>query len=750
MVQREERRLAALARYRILDTAPEAAFDAIVKIAAQICGTPMALISLVDDRRQWFKAAIGIDETETPRDIAFCAHAIEQEGVFEVADATQDRRFADNPLVTDDPNLRAYAGAPLVTADGHALGTLCVLDRVPRVLTEAQREALTLLADQVVQQLELRRVLADRHALEERQRLILESAVEYAIISMDMDGIVTSWNAGAERITGWSEAEMLGQTCDCFFTEEDQAAGVPLNERKTALRNGRAEDERWHVRQGGERFWGSGEMMPLTGDDGAPIGFLKIFRDETRQRESTERLAASEQRFQLALGAANFVGAWDWDFAADLIFTDQRFAAFYSVDPERAARGLPLAAFVAGIHPDDRDWVSDEIARTVETRDEFDEEYRLQQVDGTVVWVRARGRCVTDEAGNPTHFPGVAVEITDRRAMEDALRASETRTRLALEAADMGAWETTPDFSLHQWDARTRVLLGHEPDETGDFHSVMDRVHPDDRARVEAEVLRVAGQPQGVLDIDYRVVNRTGSVHWVHVRGRVIAEQDAPARFVGTIRDVTQQKSAEERGKLLAGELQHRIKNTLAVVQSIVGQTLRNAASPEEARDAVSDRLATFGRAHDLLNGSNWTSAGLREVLESAVEVHGVRNDRITLDGPEVRLTANAALAFSMAVHELSTNAVKYGALSTEAGRVELRWARVERDGRWLLDFSWQESGGPAVTAPKRGGFGSRLMRGLGRDLGGEGVIDYAAAGVRWSLEADLDKIEDRVVPAAT
>lgn len=153
----ESRRLATLLDYDILDTPAEQAFDDLVLLAARICDTPIALVSLVADDHQWYKSRVGIDAKQTSREISFCAHAIEQDGVFIVPDATRDERFANNPLVTGDPHIRFYAGAPLVVEDGQTLGTLCVIDRVSRQFTAEQTEALRVLARQTVAQLELRR-----------------------------------------------------------------------------------------------------------------------------------------------------------------------------------------------------------------------------------------------------------------------------------------------------------------------------------------------------------------------------------------------------------------------------------------------------------------------------------------------------------------------------------------------------------------------------------------------------------------
>jgi PAS domain S-box-containing protein len=216
----EPERLEALHRYRILDTTPEEAFDELVHLASTICSAPIALISLVDTSRQWFKARVGMDVAETPRNVSFCSHALHETGLFVVPDALADPRFASNPLVADDPRIRFYAGAPLTSPEGLNLGTLCVIDRRPRVLDEEQCDALRALARQVVVQLELRRQITERTKAERELDRFFDLSIDLLCIA-DTRGRFKRLNPAFETAFGYSIDEMLARPFLDFVHPDD-------------------------------------------------------------------------------------------------------------------------------------------------------------------------------------------------------------------------------------------------------------------------------------------------------------------------------------------------------------------------------------------------------------------------------------------------------------------------------------------------------------------------------------------------
>ena len=210
--------------------------------------------------------------------------------------------------------------------------------------------------------------------------------------------------------------------------------------------------------------------------------------------------------------------------------------------------------------------------------------------------------------------------------------------------------------------------------------------------------------------------------------------------FTGVMRDVTDRKRAEELQRLMINELNHRVKNTLATVQSVAGQTLRNADDLEDARENLTRRLLALARGHDILTRESWDGAELANIVDAVIAAHG-EAERFVLDGPTVRLAPKATLALSMALHELMTNAAKYGALSNEAGRVLLTWRRTKDDAGDRLRLTWEEIDGPVVSPPSRQGFGSRLITGgLARELGGVVTLDYPPSGVVCQIDAELGR----------
>ena len=372
-----------------------------------------------------------------------------------------------------------------------------------------------------------------------------------------------------------------------------------------------------------EDVWWTYGFSPIN-DDAQPHGVggvLVVCNDVTQDHLAREALRSSEERLQLALDASGVVGIWDWDIAKDQVFADLRFARLYGVDPDAAAAGAPIAAFMQAVHPDDRPGLQSAIERAMQTAEFFEAEYRLVQSDGSVCWVVARGRCQHDPQGRPVRFPGTAVDVTARR-------------------------------------------------------------------------------------------------------------------------------HAEERQALLAREVDHRAKNALAIVQAVV--RLTRAPDVSAFRQAVEGRIEALARAQTLLAEDYWTGADLRALLQGELEpflgadidtasVRGERGARADIEGPTVALPADTAQALAMVVHELATNALKYGALSVPAGRIAVSWQLDDGPTR-TLHLQWVESGGPLiVSTPNRRGVGSQMLDGIVRgQLGGAVQLAWEATGLICEIEVPL------------
>ena len=466
-------RLAALQSFSILDTEPESEFDEVGHLVSQICDVPICIISLLDADRQWFKAECGMGARSTPIDTAICAHTILENGPLEIEDTLDDPRTADNPLCTAENGLRFYAGIPLETSEGLPIGTLCILDRKPRSLTALQRQTLAVMARQVMNQLELRRLLRREAATRRDLRAIADHA-PVMLVQFDTDFRFQFVNKAYADFRGIQPGDLTGQALSRYLPDDVYEASVPVLERA------------------------------LSGED-----------------------------------------------------------------------------------------------------------------------VRY-------------------------------------------------------DFQM--------------PDQKGEPHT---------------------------LDIRY---------------APQLDEEGAVVGLVAAMTDVTRDRENAAYRELLHRELGHRMKNSLAVIQAIAGQTARQSSNIDDFLQSFRGRLAAMNSAQEILFLDDYTGAKLSELISSQVAPYAATrgSDTLRLSGPDVVVNADIAHSLGLALHELATNATKYGALSVDGGHVDLIWSITGAPQESKIVLHWSETGGPPAKEPQTAGFGSTLVRmSIETSLSGNVETEYTATGLR-------------------
>jgi PAS domain S-box-containing protein len=345
---------------------------------------------------------------------------------------------------------------------------------------------------------------------------------------------------------------------------------------------------------------------------------------------------------------------------------------------------------------------------------------------GEPIAAPASGLAVVDRVGQ-----ALAAASTQLREREAALRAGEARLRATQDNAAVGIAEVDRNGRFVSVNEARCMLTGHSREELLGQHFG----HVTDPAVIERDLDLFRRQVGGELDTyttESKFARKDGSHGWARVTSTAV--RDASGEFLYAVRvveDITERRQADRRQKLLIDELNHRVKNTLATVQALSWQVIRPGVPPQVAQERFQERLLALSRTHNLLNETLWEGASLRTVLETELGPYGAEAGRVRLDGPEVHLEARSAVVLGMAFHELTTNAVKHGALSVTSGRVQVGWWIDDRGAESVLVIDWRELGGPTLVAPPNPGFGSRLLRQtITRELAGQLDVRFERDGM--------------------
>jgi diguanylate cyclase (GGDEF)-like protein/PAS domain S-box-containing protein len=552
---------------RIPDADPEDGYDDLARLAACACGTPMAAVSLIDAKKTSLLAAVGLSESDSCRTHAFRVHTVLQDDLMIVADALADPRFADAPSVTRRPRVRFYAGVPMYGADGRAIGSLCVMDTIPRALTPEQTATLRLLASQAGKRLRAAGLDAERQPAaqseaEERERRRLVSIVETsedAIYSKTLDGIVTTWNAGAERLYGYTAAEMIGSDVSLLLPTDRRAE---LTDIMDSIRRGQGIPlvETVRLTKAGTWLDISLRVSPLVDTDGRVIGASVTAHDITERKRierELSRLAAIVEFSEEAIFGATLDGTLvSWNRGAERLYG-------YAV-AEVIGRN---ASFLAG--PDQQSPIPAAVTRLVRGEVVDPIEVVRTRRDGTRFHASLKFSPIRSATGGIVGISCIARDITEKKLAEEALAASQARLAEAQSVAKIGSWEYDIASGAITWSREMFRLVGRdealgEPD----FGANLAQYHPEDAAALADLVTRAVGHGED-YEIDLRLADRGGDgpSQWRHAVGRVARDAEGKVvRLLGTLADITERKALEAELR----ERAERLRQSEAALRAVL------------------------------------------------------------------------------------------------------------------------------------------------------------------------------------
>ncbi|WP_395672557.1 PAS domain S-box protein [Phenylobacterium sp.] len=454
-----------------------------------------------------------------------------------------------------------------------------------------------------------------------------------------------------------------------------------------------------------------------------------------------EALRQSEERLGLAIEIGG-LASWDWDVRSGHVTWSDRHYLMQGYAVGEVT--LSFEAWLARVHPEDREETVRRIEAARDERGVYIHEFRTLWPDGTVRWCSARGRFFYGAGGAPERMIGVMEDVTARRHADEALRSSEERFRQFAEASAAGLWIRTADtLSMEYVSPAVSRIYGVEPDRLlGDVKAWAAMIVPEDRDTALAHLDQA--RAGGTMVHEFRIQRPDGTFRWI--RNTDFPLEDAKghvARIGGIAEDVTEAKLLTEHQGVLLAELQHRVRNIMAMIRSMALRTADGATDVEDYRALLEGRLMALARVQVLLTREANAGGSLRDIITSEVSAQAHREDQFELDGPAIRLSPKAVEVLTLAFHELATNGLKYGAFSLPQGRLRVSWRPFEKRGRTWLALDWKETGGPPREPSKRRGFGSDLIEGrIPYELGGTGNLTLEPEGAHCRMEFPLKEGE--------
>ncbi len=394
--------------------------------------------------------------------------------------------------------------------------------------------------------------------------------------------------------------------------------------------------------------------------------------------------------------------------------------------------------------------VNERWKKSIATGQPFEMVFPLRGKDGLFRPFLTRIVPMRDAEGRIVIWFGTNTDISAERAIEEALSESQTRLKFALETGQLGEWDLDLANDTSRRSLQYDRTFGYDqPVKDWGMKTFLEHVYPDDRAKVKQHFDEAVARHK-TWHFECRVIWPDASIHWISGHGDLYRNGvDPPTHMLGIVCNIDTRKAAERQAQLLLSELDHRVKNILATVSSVVSQTLSSADTPENFAAGLEGRISALSRAHSGLTQNGGGGGALGDIVKTELEAYGDGGHRIKIDGPEVLLTPKASLAFSMAIHELCTNAAKYGALSTATGRLDVAWERLRGSDPAVLRVVWSETSGPTVEPPTRRGFGTTLIeRALAYEFDATVERVFLPSGLRCVIELPLT-VEVFATPAA-